>query len=43
MLLEKMEVVHQMFAEESSNAEGMIVEEPAASYGNLVVNYKWFF
>ena len=43
MLLEKMEVVSQMFAEESANAKGMIVEEPAAYYGNLVFNYKRFF
>jgi len=44
MLLEKMEVVRQMFAEESTNKKGILVEEPMSYYGeNLGFNYRRFF
>lgn len=44
MLLEKMEVVQQMFAEESINRKGILVEEPASYYGeHLGFNYRRFF
>ncbi|MBZ0099743.1 MAG: DUF3387 domain-containing protein, partial [Taibaiella sp.] len=44
MLLEKMEVVRQMFAEKSNNTEGILAEEPASYYGEqLGFNYKRFF
>ena len=44
MLLEKIEVVRQMFAEESNNSKGILVEEPESYYGNqLGFNYKRFF
>jgi type I restriction enzyme, R subunit len=44
MLLEKMEVVRQMFAEESNNTKGILLEEPESYYGiNQGFNYMRFF
>lgn len=44
MLLEKMEVVRQMFLEESGNRDDIRVEEPTSYYENVSgFNYKRFF
>ena len=41
---EKMEVMHQMFAEDSSTRKDILVEEPEAYYENsLKFNYRRFF
>mgnify|MGYP000179818715 CR=1 FL=1 len=44
MLMEKLEVVEQMFREQSKSQSGIIVEEPEAYYENAnTFNYKRFF
>lgn len=44
MMLEKLEVVQQMFVETSTTTSGIIVEEPQAYYaGSTGFNYKRFF
>lgn len=44
MMLEKLEVVQQMFVETSTTTSGIIVEEPQAYYeGSMGFNYKRFF
>ncbi len=44
MMLEKLEVVRQMFKEESKSHEGILVEEPKAYYGGTKeFNYERFF
>ncbi|MEW5798873.1 MAG: type I restriction endonuclease subunit R [Bacteroidota bacterium] len=44
MMLEKFEVVKQMFNEESKTRKGILVEEPEAYYENsLKFNYRRFF
>jgi len=44
MMLEKLEVVQQMFIETSTTTSGIIVEEPQAYYeGSMGFNYKRFF
>jgi type I restriction enzyme R subunit len=44
MLMEKLEVVRQMFNEKSNTTAGILVEEPQAYYGNSYeFNYRRFF
>lgn len=44
VMLEKMEVVHQMFNEESKTQKDIVVEEPLAYYkGSTKFNYRRFF
>lgn len=44
MLMEKLEVVQQMFREQSKSQSGILVEEPEAYYENAYTfNYKRFF